>query len=575
MSHLCQHRKSASIALITLAALGFVASCGDAASEPDRTIATVVIVAAPSTLEVGDERTVGVRLLDAQGEEMEGPAPQWSSLEPSVATIDGTGRTRAQGIGVTTIRAEVEGKSASFLLTVRLAAVARIELSTRALTLEEGEVAGLTATLKDAAGRVLEGRPVTWSSDDPTIVAIDGAGRLTARRPGSTAVTVSAEGMTTKAEVTVREIPVAWVGLNPGAFVLELGESRQMQALVRDAQGRELLGRPVSWSVEGGNAIITPTGLVTGVRRGYSQVSATVGGKTAGVAVTVTVGDDFVSDLLFDRGLGAGLSELYTLTPGQGLAPVKLNAGNVSRHPSPAPNGQRIAFAVSMQDLTTRVWMHDLYAVDRNGLNMRRLTFLDGEETEPSWSPNGARIAFTHVRPNGRSDIWVMNADGTEPVNLTAEMSSGARRVAASWSPDGSRIAFSESNYDLTHFSSSIYTMRPDGSDKQRISFALNAWDSKPSWSPNGLSLVFSRYWGDGDTDLAIVPSNGGTVRRITMPGTQSAPAWSVADDLIAFVQLDGVRQNVYTMRPDGSRVRLQTLDQSWSGASSIAWIRR
>jgi len=81
---------------------------------------------------------------------------------------------------------------------------------------------------------------------------------------------------------------VAFVGVTPGAFVLTIGDSRQMTAILRDADGNRLIDRSVVWSVDDTTtARITMTGQLTGVGHGYVTITATSEGKSSSVAATI------------------------------------------------------------------------------------------------------------------------------------------------------------------------------------------------------------------------------------------------------------------------------------------------
>ena len=73
------------------------------------------------------------------------------------------------------------------------------------------------------------------------------------------------------------------------------------------------------------------------------------------------------------------------------------------------------------------------------GATARRLTTLPGFDGDPSWSPDGKKIVFESTR-SGNADIWVMNADGTNPRHLTPRSADFDGDPA--WAPGGSRIAF-------------------------------------------------------------------------------------------------------------------------------------
>ena len=112
-----------------------------------------------------------------------------------------------------------------------------------------------------------------------------------------------------------------------------------------------------------------------------------------------------------------------------------------------------------------------------------------------SWSPDGNKIAFESVR-GGSVSLWVMNNDGTNPVQLTRDLSNNWHPA---WSPDGRRIAFASDrrgNFD-------IWVMDADGSNLVPLTQDL-ASDFRPSWSPDGKKIVFTSLR-SGTADLWIV----------------------------------------------------------------------
>ena len=143
----------------------------------------------------------------------------------------------------------------------------------------------------------------------------------------------------------------------------------------------------------------------------------------------------------------------------------------------------------------------------------------DAAETTPSWSSDGARIAFASNLFGGW-DIHVIDIDGTDQKRLTT---SAADDLLPAWSPDGSRIAF-VSNRDG---SSEIYVVRLDGSQPERLTTDSRVNEiSGVSWSPDGLSIAFAATR-DADTDIFVFSLRDGKESQITTAsGADLWPSW-------------------------------------------------
>ena len=217
----------------------------------------------------------------------------------------------------------------------------------------------------------------------------------------------------------------------------------------------------------------------------------------------------------------------------------------------------------------------DIYVVDGDGRNQRRVTVNPTEDYDPSWSPNGKKIAFVSNRNRGYIQIWVIDADGVNPVRLTDGVMDGnpdwspdGKTIAydsvdvpedhnlapggiivmdadgnnkrlltekgahSSWSPDGERIAFISGRIGKI---SQIFVMDADGRNPEQLTDDL-VDKRMPSWSPDGRRIAYVV-----DRHIYVMDSNGKNQRRLTKtinvdrPNVDDHPTWSPQSDTIAF----------------------------------------
>jgi TolB protein len=136
--------------------------------------------------------------------------------------------------------------------------------------------------------------------------------------------------------------------------------------------------------------------------------------------------------------------------------------------PAVSPDGKYIAF------VSDRGGSPQIYTMQRDGSNVRRITFEGSYNTSPSWSPKGDRIVFVGRR--GTNQIFTVKPDGTELTQITTD----GNNEEPSFSPDGRYIAFSSDRHGVK----GIYIMRANGESQQRIT-PKNLRASCPRWSPD------------------------------------------------------------------------------------------
>ncbi len=257
-----------------------------------------------------------------------------------------------------------------------------------------------------------------------------------------------------------------------------------------------------------------------------------------------------------------GAWDIFVADPNAGAwQRLAINA-TPARDPAISPDGKTLAFR-SKRD---GVW--EIYSAPLNGGALTRLTRGMVYSGAPVWSPDGKRIAFESYA-RGDLDLWVMNADGTQAIDLTPNEKT--HDYAPAWSPDGKWIAF-------TSWRTGTQQLFVVNADCTRNCVATNLSQSKindqqPAWSPDGKQLAFVS---DRDGQRAIYVADFATtslknIRRVTFSGWDDQPTWSPDGQWIAFVSARPTRQPIYITAADGSGIP-RLVENSPTMTSSIAW---
>jgi Tol biopolymer transport system component/N-acetylneuraminic acid mutarotase len=200
---------------------------------------------------------------------------------------------------------------------------------------------------------------------------------------------------------------------------------------------------------------------------------------------------------------------------------------------------------------------NEIYLMNADGSSPSNLTNHGADDQWGRWSPDGTKILFRSNRNAGSNgnDLYVVNTDGSGLTNLTTGATGDDDR--ASWSPDGTKIAF-----DYGSGTAQIYTMNADGSGRTQLtSTGLN---SAPVWSPDGSKIAFASNR-SGNGEIWVMNADGSNPQNLSNnPAGEWVPSWSPDGSKIAFAsQRDGASE-IYVMNADGTGQTNLTNSAGW-----------
>mgnify|MGYP001336780909 CR=1 FL=1 len=174
-----------------------------------------------------------------------------------------------------------------------------------------------------------------------------------------------------------------------------------------------------------------------------------------------------------------------------------------------SPDGTKIAFT------TNRDGNNEIYIMNADGTSPVNISNNAASDTTPAWSPNGLKLLFISNR-DGNNEVFVMNADGTGVSQITSTTGTVTHKNPT-WKPDASRIAYT-SNKDTVPADGrfdEIYLANPDGTNEVRLTVTPNGvtnpyYSRLPGWSPDGSKIVFfSRRTATGKDVIYTLLDNG------------------------------------------------------------------
>jgi len=243
--------------------------------------------------------------------------------------------------------------------------------------------------------------------------------------------------------------------------------------------------------------------------------------------------------------------------------------GNNS-YPSWSPDGTRLVFT------SDRDGQKDIYIADWDGTNQRRLTYNAGNDDNASWSPDGQRIVYyseqDSLNRNPSAELAIISANGGTPQIIT---SYGGRNTTPRWSPDGSKIAYSTNR----HWPGWSVCLLELVSSQENCFLTGAQTYCRPMWSASGNSLAYT--FGIFDNLNIAIHSFGTNSQRTvsSLNGREYDVVWAPDDKWIAFVSDVGKKEhfNIYARNLDEGGKVVEILSSpyskrylSWSGVKTL-----
>jgi hypothetical protein len=474
---------------------------------PAPQVARVELAPSNGYVLIGGTLQLAATVRDAQGAALTDRPLNWTSSSPGIAAVSSSGLVSGVALGDATITVSVEGQSATTSLSVTQLAL--VSINAERYAIPPGESSGFSAIVLDSANHQVD-VTVSWSSADSVIAMVSQSGTVSANSEGVTSITASAGTVSRTERVAVQQPVLGKIAFlskrgriagtipaQAGGIYLMLPDGSQQTLLLEDRM------QPCNPDPHhSSTSCFTP----------WADLAMGPDGMQLAATSTVIYEPEYWAPRIHLCATAQPLCRGLDYPPAiQTIPGPRRTLVNVSA-PAWSHDGTRVVFAkgpnYGNNDIGIHIWDR------RTGATTLIEPSRDSES--PVWSPDGTRIAFVSSR-SGNRDVWVMNADGSQPINLSNHPAEDSQ---PSWAADGT-IAF-VSDRDGNR---EIYLMGADGSSPLNVTHNASS-DTRPDWSADSGQLVFQTDR-DGNSEIYSMYRDGSSQTNLTRhPAEDTDPSW-------------------------------------------------